>query len=231
MLFHESSGTVAERKKMNGFDLVVLVIILFCMIRGLFKGLIREVSGIVAVIAGFYGAFTYYWLLSDRLAFLITAPATRHLVSFGILFCCILVAVGVMAALIRRLLHLVFLGWVDRTFGLIFGTAKGALIVSVLFVMLTAFIPAGTARLMAGSESAPYLAQISRTMTLFVSRTMRAGFLQQLEKLKVEQFYIQEKEPIGDNSPYSGDHPDPAGRKRVCLGPQTDPGHHVEMPG
>jgi membrane protein required for colicin V production len=84
---------------------------------------------------------------------------------------------------------------------------------------------------MAGSESAPYLAQISRTMTLFVSRTMRAGFLQQLEKLKVEQFYIQEKEPIGDNSPYSGDYPDPAGKKRVCLGPQTDPGHHVEMPG
>lgn len=231
MLFHESSDTVAERKKMNGFDLVVLVIILFCMIRGLFKGLIREVSGIVAVIAGFYGAFTYYWLLSDRLAFLITAPQTRHLVSFGLLFCGILVAVGVLAALIRRLLHLVFLGWVDRTFGLIFGTAKGALIVSVLFVMLTAFVPTGTARLMTGSESAPYLAQISRTMTLFVSRTMRAGFLQQLEKLKVEQFYIQEKEPIGDNSPYSKNHPDPAGEKRVCLGPQTDPGYHVEMPG
>ncbi len=231
LLFHESSGTVAERKKMNGFDLVVLVIILFCMIRGLFKGLIREVSGIVAVIAGFYGAFTYYWLLSDRLTFLITAQETRHLVSFGILFCGILVAVGVMAALIRRLLHLVFLGWVDRTFGLIFGTAKGALIVSVLFVMLTAFIPAGTARLMSGSESAPYLAKISRTMTLFVSRTMRAGFLQQLEKLKVEKFYIQENEPIGDNSPYSGNNPDPAGGKRVRLGPQTDPGHHVEMPG
>jgi len=216
---------------MNGFDLVVLVIILFCMIRGLFKGLIREVSGIVAVIAGFYGAFTYYWLLSDRLAFLITTQETRHLVSFGLLFCAVLVAVGVLSAVIRKLLHLVFLGWVDRTFGLIFGTAKGALIVSVLFVMLTAFIPAGTARLTAGSESAPYLAQISRTMTLFVSRTMRAGFLQQLEKLKVKKPYIQEGKPIGNTFPYHEHHPDPAGGKRVCLGSQTDPGHHVEMPG
>ncbi|HKK00397.1 MAG TPA: CvpA family protein [Desulfotignum sp.] len=216
---------------MNGFDLVVLVIVLFCMIRGLFKGLIREVSGIVAVIAGFYGAITYYWILSDHLAFFISTPETRHLAGFGILFCGILVVVGVTAALIRRLLHLVFLGWVDRSFGLIFGTAKGALIVSVLFVVLTAFIPTGTASVMKESESAPYLAKISRTMTLFVSRTMRAGFLQQLEKLKVKKPYIQEGKPIGNTFPYHEHHPDPAGGKRVCLGSQTDPGHHVEMSG
>jgi membrane protein required for colicin V production len=231
LLFHRSLETVAKRNIMNGFDLVVLVIVLFCMIRGLFKGLIREVSGIVAVIAGFYGAFTYYGNLSDHLAFLISTPEIRHLASFGILFCGILVVVGLMAALIRRLLHLVFLGWVDRTFGLIFGTAKGALIVSVLFVMLTAFVPTGTASVMVKSESAPYLAKISRTMTLFVSRTMRDGFLQQLEKLKVEKFNIQEGTPIGDNSPYYGYHPDPEGGGRLCLGSQTDPRYHVEMPG
>lgn len=216
---------------MNGFDLVVLVVVLFCMIRGLFKGLIREVSGIVAVIAGFYGAFTYYWILSDHLSFFISTPEMRHLASFGILFCGILVVVGLMAALIRTVLHLVFLGWVDRTFGLIFGTAKGALIVSVLFVMLTAFVPTGTSSVMVTSESAPYLAKISRTMTLFVSRAMRDGFLQQLEKLKVEKSNLQEGDPIGYNSPYYGYHPDPEGRRRVCLGSQTDPRHHVEMPG
>lgn len=171
---------------MNGFDLMVLVIVLFCMIRGVFRGLIREVSGIVAVITGFYGAFTYYWILSPHLVFLIEAPAIRHLISFGVLFCGIVILVGLVAALIRKLMHVVFLGWVDRTFGLVFGTAKGILIVSVLFIMLTGFVQTGSSSMMTRSETAPYLAKISRTMTLFLSRNLRIDFLEQLNKTKVE---------------------------------------------
>lgn len=172
---------------MNGFDLMVLVIVLFCMIRGVFRGLIREVSGIVAVIAGFYGAFNYYFMLSPHLEFLIQAPGIRHLVSFGVLFCGIVILVGLLAALIRKLMHVVFLGWVDRTFGLIFGTAKGILIVSVVFIILTAFVPSGSASLMTRSETAPYMAQVSRAMTLFISRNLRIDFLDRLNKNKPVQ--------------------------------------------
>lgn len=191
MLFVEPLQEAIERGSMSGFDLVVLVIVLFCMIRGVFRGLIREVSGIVAVIAGFYGAFTYYWVLSPYLAFMIETPAIQHLASFGLLFCGIVIAVGLTAALIRKLMHVAFLGWVDRTFGLVFGTAKGILIVSVLFIMLTAFVPAGSSTMMTRSETAPYLATISRTMTLFISRNLRIDFLDRLNKTNVENAQTQ----------------------------------------
>lgn len=204
-----------ERGPMNGFDLMVLVIVLFCMIRGVFRGLIREVSGIVAVIAGFYGAFTYYWILSPHLAFLVQTPAIRHLISFGVLFCGIVILVGLTAALIRKLMHVVFLGWVDRTFGLVFGTAKGVLIVSVLFVMLTTFLPAGSSAMMTRSETVPYLAKISRTMTLFISRNFRIDFLERLNKTNVENAQTKEGDPIGIIGPGSGSDPDIAGKKRV----------------
>jgi membrane protein required for colicin V production len=222
---------LSKRGSMNGFDLVVLVIVMFCMVRGLFRGLIREVSGIVAVIAAFYGAFTYYWMLSDPLVILIQTPTTRHLISFCILFCGIMILVGFLAALIRKLLHLVFLGWVDRTFGMIFGTAKGALIVSVLFVMLTAFVPAGIAPVMAESETAPYLARISRTMTLFISRNMRINFLERLEKFKTQKSKTKERHFIGNIGPCPGGYSEIEGKKRLCMGPKTNPQHHVEMPG
>ncbi|MDT8377804.1 MAG: CvpA family protein [Desulfotignum sp.] len=201
---------------MNGFDLMVLVIVLFCMIRGVFRGLIREVSGIVAVIAGFYGAFMYYWILSPHLAFLIQAPAIRDLVSFGVLFCGIVILVGLLAALIRKLMHVVFLGWVDRTFGLIFGTAKGILIVSVLFIILTTFVPSGSAALMKRSETAPYLANISRAMTLFISQNVRMDFLDRLNKSKVKNAQTNKEGRFGGiTGPCSGGDPDIAGRKRV----------------
>lgn len=204
-----------EREPMNGFDVMVLVIVLFCMIRGVFRGLIREVSGIVAVIAGFYGAFTYYGLLSPHLAFLIQTSAIRHLVSFGALFCGIVILVGLLAALIRKLMHVVFLGWADRTLGLIFGTAKGILIVSVLFVMLTTFVPTGSASLMSRSETAPYLARISRTMTLIISRNLRMNVLDRLDKSKAGNTQTREDRFVGITGPCSGGDPDIAGKKRV----------------
>lgn len=212
----ESLQDAIERDSMNGFDLMVLVIVLFCMIRGVFRGLIREVSGIVAVIAGFYGAFMYYWILSPHLAFLIQTPAIRDLVSFGVLFCSIVILVGLLAALIRKLMHVVFLGWVDRTFGLIFGTAKGVLIVSVLFIILTTFVPSGSADLLKRSETAPYLANISRAMTLFISHNVRMDFLDRLKKSKVKNAQTNKEGRFGGiTGPCSGGDPDIAGRKRV----------------
>ncbi len=85
--------------------------------------------------------------------------------------------------MIRKLLRLVFLGWVDRSFGMVFGTAKGVLIVTIIFIMITTFIP-DSAKAFSGSRTAPYLAEVANAMTLFVSENMKTDFYHQLEGLK-----------------------------------------------
>ena len=167
---------------MNGFDVLVLVIISFCMIRGYFKGLIREISGIIGVVVGFYGANTYYPLLTPYLETLIKTPGARSLICFFVLFCGILILIGLLAALIRKFLSLVFLGWVDRFFGLVFGTAKGGLIVSVLFIMMMTFIP--DTQFLSGSKTAPYVSRVANAMTLFLSQNMKTDFSKHLEGIK-----------------------------------------------
>jgi membrane protein required for colicin V production len=168
---------------MNVFDVVVLTIVLFCLIRGLFKGLIREVSGIIGVVAGFYGANTYYLTLTPYLKNFIETPGTRNLISFFVLFCSILIFVSLVAVLIRKFLNLVFLGWVDRSFGLIFGGAKGILLGSALFIMMTTFIPEN-AGFLSDSKSAPHMAKVASAMTVFVSKNMKTDFLKHLEGIK-----------------------------------------------
>jgi len=167
---------------MNTFDIVVIVIISFCLIRGLFKGLIGEMSGIIGVIAGFYGAYTYYPLVTVYVEKWIESPGIRDLIGFFFLFCTILVIISLVSILIRKFLKLVFLGWVDRTFGLVFGAAKGLLIVSVLFIMVTTFLPKSS-NILAGSKCSPYIAKVSKAMTVFVSQNSRKDFLKQLEGL------------------------------------------------
>ena len=169
---------------MNTFDIILIVVVAFSLIRGLFKGLIGEVSGIVGVIAGFYGAYTYYPRLAVYGRDWVSNSAVLNLVAFFALFCTILIAVGLLAALIRKLLKLVFLGWVDRTFGLVFGACKGILVMSVFFIMVTTFLPENTGFLK-NSQFSPYIAQVSKAMTVFVSKNSESkkDFLKKLEGL------------------------------------------------
>ena len=165
---------------MNTFDIAVIVIISFCLIRGLFKGLIGEVSGIIGVVAGFYGAYTYYPLITPYAEKWIENPGIRNLTAFFLLFCAVLVIVSLISVLIRKFLKLVFLGWVDRAFGFVFGAAKGVLIVSVLFIMIIIFFPKSST-VLAGSKFSPSVAKVSKAMTVFVSKNTRSDFLEQLE--------------------------------------------------
>lgn len=170
---------------MNLFDIAVITIITFCLIGGGFRGLIREVSGIIGLTAGFYGANTYYERLLPYARQWIDTPAVQHLICFFALFCVILLVVGLLARLIRKLLHLVFLGWVDRTFGIWFGALKGILISTILFILVTTFLP-GSRSFLADARTAPYLAQAADAVTVFVSRGMKTDFYRQLEGMKKE---------------------------------------------
>lgn len=167
---------------MNTFDIIVMIVVSLCLIRGAFKGLIGEISGIVGVIAGFYGAYTYYPMVAVYGKPWIESAGIRNLVAFFILFCAILFLIGLLSVLIRKILKLVFLGWVDRVFGLVFGAAKGILIMAVLFIIVTTFIPKNS-DFLKDSYVSPYLAQVSKTLTVLVSKNARTDYLKNLERL------------------------------------------------
>lgn len=157
---------------MNMFDIVILVIVSFCLVRGLFRGFIREVSSIVGVIAGFYGAGTYYPLVDPLFSRWIENPGFRKMLAFFLLFCGILVVINLLATLIRYLLNIVFLGWVDRLCGLVFGGAKGVLLVAVLLIAITTLLPKNTT-FISESSLAPHVAKVSQAISVFVSRDMQ----------------------------------------------------------
>jgi len=169
---------------MNTFDILMIVIISFCLIRGVFKGLIGEISSIIGVVAAFYGAYTYYPMITVYAQKWIENSAIRNLIAFFLIFCTILIVVSCISLLIRKILNLVFLGWVDRTFGLVFGAAKGILIMSVIFIIITSFFPENS-KFLTTSKFSPYIAKISETMTVFVSKNIRKDYLKKLEEIKI----------------------------------------------
>jgi membrane protein required for colicin V production len=168
---------------MNPFDILILVILGYSLVRGLFRGLVKEISSIIGVFGGFYAAYTYYHALAKLISRLIHNVSYLNIVSFLIIFCGVLIAISVLGVIIKYLLNIAFLGWVDRIGGVIFGVAKGVLVVSVIFISLTAFLPQGSAFII-NSVLAPHVSWVSEKMAKVVSKEMKQDFTRKLGELK-----------------------------------------------
>ena len=142
---------------MNFFDIAIIIIISFCLIRGVFRGILFELASIVGVIAGFYGAYNYYQEFTYLLEQWTKSEALANVIVFFLIFTLILVLVTIIAICLEKLLKVVFLGWIDKTFGAVFGAAKGILIVSVIFILLATFGPKDNA-MITKSTLSPYVA-------------------------------------------------------------------------
>jgi membrane protein required for colicin V production len=100
-------------------------------------------------------------------------------VIFGLIF----IVIGVLGILIKYLLNIASLGWLDRFCGLAFGGIKGVLIAAVLLLTLTAFLPRGTA-LIKQSLLAPHVTVIAESLAKIVPRDMRQQFTDKVKELK-----------------------------------------------
>jgi len=168
---------------MNFFDIVVIIILAVSVIGGVFRGLIKELSSIIGVLGGFYGAYSYYMVLAKPLARWVSNPAYLNILSFLIIFCGILIIISILGVIIKYILNIAFLGWVDRICGAGFGIIKGILIASVLLITLTAFLPKN-APVIKNSMLAPYVTLISEKMAKVVSKDMKHKFSAKIRELK-----------------------------------------------
>lgn len=168
---------------MNLLDIVMIIILCFCLIRGGFRGLIKELSSIMGVFLGFYGAYTYYPVVAKWLSRWISNEGYGNILSFLIIFCVVFLLISILGIIIRYVMNQVFSGWIDHVGGVIFGFIKGALIVSVLFITLTAFLPKG-ASIIQESLLCPYVSTLSSAMARVVSKDMKEKFSVKYEELK-----------------------------------------------
>lgn len=168
---------------MNPFDILSIIILAFCCIRGLFRGLVKEMASIIGVLGGFYAAYTYYPMLAGSISDWISDPAYRNIAGFVILFSAIFIIISLLGLLINFLLKITFLSWFDRLSGAAFGMLKGFLIVSVLMIAFTAFLPSRSP-MIRNSTLSPHISAISEEMARFVSSRMKQEFTVNLKGLK-----------------------------------------------
>jgi len=115
-------------------DYVILAIIAISMFISVTRGFVREALSLVIWIAAFWVALTFSNELALRLEGMIETPSARVIAAFAILFLVTLVVGGLTNYLIGQLVKKTGLGGTDRAIGMLFGIARGGVIVAVLVV-------------------------------------------------------------------------------------------------
>jgi membrane protein required for colicin V production len=167
--------------QMSFLDFSFAIIVLVSTIFALRKGLVREITSLVALIGGFILAVLYYQVPAARIAAYTSTESVANLLGFLIVFIgCILIGI-VAAFIINRFLKAASIKWIDRILGGIFGFLRGWAISSILALALIAF-PLRE-NMMAESHLAPFLMAGARMAVLLVPQNLRDKFREQYDKV------------------------------------------------
>jgi len=116
-------------------DYAIIAILGLSILISLIRGFVREALSLVTWVAAFWVAFTFYGILADLLTQQIHSPTTRMAVAFAGLFIATLILGALINYLIGQLVDKTGLSGTDRMLGLIFGFARGALLITVLLML------------------------------------------------------------------------------------------------
>ncbi|PLY00226.1 MAG: colicin V production protein [Desulfuromonas sp.] len=123
---------------MNFVDVLILIVIGVFLLKGLLRGLMKELCSLVGLVVGALLAFRFHGPLAETMVSAFKLPASICVVlAFLAIFLTILLVFGLIGMLLSRYVKLLYVGGLNRVAGGIFGLVQGALILSVVMFGLS----------------------------------------------------------------------------------------------
>ena len=142
---------------MGLIDIAILVILGFFLLKGLFRGLLREVCSLLGLVLGGVFAFTFHLSLAQLLQDSFGLPPKLCVWgAFLAIFLLIVILFAVIGFVLHRFVKLVFLGGFNRLAGGVFGVVQGVVILAMFVLILNSSVAPERVRGMIGrSQLAP----------------------------------------------------------------------------
>ena len=156
-------------------DWVILLILVLSIAGSAFKGFVREVLGLITVLAGALIASWSYRGVGGLFKDVVRTENLALFLGFSVVFLAIVIAGFLIVWLVARFVKFAKLEWADRLLGAAFGVIRGWVLGSVLLLALTAF-EIQTERVR-DSELAPFFLPGSRVMAVLAPYELIAKFL------------------------------------------------------
>jgi membrane protein required for colicin V production len=167
-------------------DIIVLAVLLISALIYFIRGFIREVLTILGVAGGIAAAYfggplllptMEEWLGVDksaeappeRLMGLIPYDILAQILSYGLIFIVVVIILSVLSHILAETARAIGLGAIDRTLGIVFGIARGILLLGVLYLIPFYVTSAETKQDMAeGSRTYFYVESVTKWLASFL---------------------------------------------------------------
>lgn len=125
---------------MQSLDIAILSIIAISAVISLMRGFIKEALSLFGWLAAIWVSLTYSDVFADVLAKFISTPSIRFVIAFTSLFVVTLLMSSLINYLASQLVKKSGLSVTDRMIGVVFGIARGGVVVGIL-VLLAGLTP------------------------------------------------------------------------------------------
>jgi membrane protein required for colicin V production len=153
---------------MNLLDIIIIVTMIFLLVKGIFRGFIREIASLAGIILGIWLANHFQPEMTDFLRTYLPTSQYLPLISFAIIFAFLLVLCNLIGWGLNIFFKKTFFGWVDKTLGGWLAITKGVILTYLIIVLLTFYLPTKTP-LIAESKLAPLIIRSYQSMIRLIS--------------------------------------------------------------
>lgn len=157
-------------------DIIILIIILGAAVWGIFKGFVRQITSIAALLLGIWCAFKFSAYLSAQareLLSLTVARETLNIITFAIIFIVVLILSHFIGKGIEKIVKFSLLGWLNRLLGFLFGALKAILILGVaayLIDYLNSIVEIIPKDILGSSKGYAFVEQFARNIFPFLQK-------------------------------------------------------------
>jgi membrane protein required for colicin V production len=163
-------------------DWLIVFVVLLNVILAAMHGFFAEALSMAGLVIGYIVAAWQYQRLAEWLLSFLKSELVAQILGFLIIFFAILLLFSIAGRIARKLMKAAGLSGFDRFLGALLGLLKGALVVAVVLMGLTAFTP--TSQMLEKSELAPYFLVAGRAAIWLAPSELRARFDEGLDFLR-----------------------------------------------
>jgi membrane protein required for colicin V production len=119
---------------MNWLDIVIIIGLVISVFSGIQQGLVRIAFSLAGGIIGVVLAGRYSDALAEKLSF-ISDPGIAGIVAFVIIIIATMIVAAILGMIVKKIVHAVLLGFVDKLGGAVVGLLMGAIFIGAILAM------------------------------------------------------------------------------------------------
>jgi membrane protein required for colicin V production len=124
---------------MNWLDFLFCGILIFCIYRSFKQGFIKEALPLVSIVIALIVASHFYLNVAKLLKEIFPHTTWHKIAGFLVVFAVTVTVLFIIGMLIRKVLGILFMGWLDKLGGIVLGFAKACVIIAIIIIVLLKF--------------------------------------------------------------------------------------------